>query len=76
LYRLPSTHPHPRPTRSKSHPLNPNHRTNPNHQSVAFDALRLSAQLAYEVFAATREQAPAALCEAAQLLHTHALLVR
>jgi hypothetical protein len=45
-------------------------------QSLAFDALRTCAQLAYELFAATREQAPAALAEAAQLLHTHALLVR
>jgi hypothetical protein len=44
-------------------------------QSVSFDALRLSALFAYEVFATTREQAPAALAEAAQLLHTHALLV-
>lgn len=44
-------------------------------QSLAFEALRLSATLAYEVFAATRENAPNALAEAAQLLHTHALLV-
>lgn len=42
--------------------------------SLSLDALRLSAGLCHEVFAATREQAPAPLCEAAQLLHTHALL--
>ncbi|KIZ02253.1 Condensin-2 complex subunit G2 [Monoraphidium neglectum] len=42
--------------------------------SLAFDALRLAALLAYEVLAVTRESAPAALAEAAQLLHTHALL--
>jgi hypothetical protein len=47
-----------------------------NAQSLAFDALRLAALLAYEVLAVTRESAPAALAEAAQLLHTHALLVR
>jgi hypothetical protein len=45
-------------------------------QSLALDALRLSAQLAYEVLAVTRDAAPAPLAEAAQLLHTHALLVR
>ena len=44
-------------------------------QNLALDGLRLSAQLAYEVLGATREGAPAALAEAAQLLHTHALLV-
>jgi hypothetical protein len=42
--------------------------------ALAFDALRTCAQLAQEAFAATREQAPPPLCEAAQLLHTHALL--
>ncbi|KAI8470384.1 MAG: condensin II non structural maintenance of chromosomes subunit-domain-containing protein [Monoraphidium minutum] len=42
--------------------------------NLAFEALRLAAGLAYDVLAATREAAPAPLAEAAQLLHTHALL--
>lgn len=59
-----------------SHPRIPSPSPPACRQSLACDALRVCAVLAHEVFAVTKEQAPAALAQAAQLLHDNGLLVR